>query len=267
MVDEARIRNIVRQVVQHSLGLSRQPSPTSHPQPPSDEFNGQSPVTISGSLITERDILSLPRSSEIRIPSSAALTPLARDHIVARRIRVVRTEDGTPSSHAQDGLSSPTGRTSTAPHSNSIAIGSDHGGFELKQELIMFLRESGCSVQDCGTDGVDSVDYPDYAYAVARLVADGRAERGIIVDGVGIGSCMAANKVPGIRAAMCYDLSTARNSREHNDANVLTLGGKMIGLQLARQIVQSWLSTTFAGGRHGRRVDKIMDIERRFVRR
>ena len=136
----------------------------------------------------------------------------------------------------------------------------------MKQELIMFLRESGCSVQDCGTDGVDSVDYPDYAYAVARLVADGRAERGIIVDGVGIGSCMAANKVPGIRAAMCYDLSTARNSREHNDANVLTLGGKMIDLQLARQIVQSWLSTAFAGGRHGRRVDKIMDIERRFVR-
>jgi ribose 5-phosphate isomerase B len=101
---------------------------------------------------------------------------------------------------------------------------------------------------------------------VARLVSDGRAWRGIIVDGAGIGSCMAANKVPGVRAAMCYDHATAVNSREHNDANVLTLGGMLLGANLARQVVKVWLETDFGGGRHARRVDKIMAIERRFLR-
>ncbi|MCG2770403.1 MAG: ribose 5-phosphate isomerase B [Anaerolineae bacterium] len=148
----------------------------------------------------------------------------------------------------------------------TVAIGSDHGGFDLKGQLVTYLGELGYKAHDCGTSSSESVDYPDYAYAVAKLVADGRAAWGIIVDGVGIGSCMAANKVPGVRAAMCYDISTARNSREHNNANVLTLGGQMIGLNLARQIVETWLDTPFAGGRHKRRVDKIMDIEKRFLK-
>jgi len=111
------------------------------------------------------------------------------------------------------------------------------------------------------------VDYPDFAYAVAGLVAERRAARGILVDGAGIGSCMAANKVPGIRAAMCYDVSTAANSREHNDANVLTLGAGLIGVNLAQQIVKTWLSTDFGGGRHARRVDKIMAIEKRYLKK
>jgi ribose 5-phosphate isomerase B len=111
------------------------------------------------------------------------------------------------------------------------------------------------------------VDYPDLAYAVAQLVSEGRAWRGIIVDGAGIGSCMAANKVPGVRAALCYDHATAINSREHNDANVLTLGGVLVGRSLARQIAKTWLETGFGGGRHGRRVDKIMQIEQRFLRK
>jgi ribose 5-phosphate isomerase B len=111
------------------------------------------------------------------------------------------------------------------------------------------------------------VDYADYAYAVANLVSEGRARWGIVVDGAGIGSCMAANKVPGVRAAMCYDHATALNSREHNDANVLTLGGALIGSSLARQIVEVWLGTDFGGGRHARRVGKIMDIEGRFLRK
>jgi ribose 5-phosphate isomerase B len=110
------------------------------------------------------------------------------------------------------------------------------------------------------------VDYPDFAFAVAQLVAQGRAWRGIIVDGAGIGSCMAANKVPGVRAAMCYDQATAFNSREHNNANVLTLGAGLIGSNLARQIVKTWLETAFGGGRHARRVNKIMDIEQRFLK-
>ncbi|MEJ2209291.1 MAG: ribose 5-phosphate isomerase B [Anaerolineae bacterium] len=146
-------------------------------------------------------------------------------------------------------------------------MGADHGGYALKENLKTYLGELGYDVVDCGTASTESVDYPDFAYAVARLVSDGQAWRGIMVDGAGIGSCMAANKVPGVRAAMCYDHATAVNSREHNDANVLTLGGVLLGTSLARQIVKVWLETEFGGGRHGRRVDKIMDIERRYLRR
>jgi len=139
----------------------------------------------------------------------------------------------------------------------SIAIGADHGGFPLKERLAFRLREAGHDVHDCGTDSTESVDYPDLALAVATLVAEGTCTYGIVVDGAGIGSAMAANKVPGVRAALCYDLSTARNSREHNHANVLTLGAGLIGDGLAWQIVQEWLSTPWGGGRHQRRVDKI----------
>ena len=144
-----------------------------------------------------------------------------------------------------------------------IAIGADHGGYALKGELIAHLQKQGYRVEDCGTYGTESVDYPDFAYAVARMVGRGEAWRGIIIDGAGIGSCMAANKVRGVRAAMCYDHATAINSREHNDANVLTLGAGLIGPNLARQIVDAWLTTDFGGGRHARRVSKIMAIERR----
>ena len=120
-------------------------------------------------------------------------------------------------------------------------------------------------MDDCGTHSTDSVDYPDFAYAVAKKVSEGDAWRGIIIDGAGIGSCMVANKVRGVRAAMCYDHATALNSREHNNANVLTLGAGLIFPTLARQIVLTWLNTIFAGGRHARRVDKITTIERRQV--
>ena len=136
----------------------------------------------------------------------------------------------------------------------------------MKQALAGHLRERGYSVIDCGTHGTESVDYPDLALAAARLVAQGQATAAIIVDGAGIGSCMAANKVPGIRAAMCYDEATAVNSREHNSANVLTLGAGLIGGALARRIVDTWLDTPHGGGRHARRVDKIMDIERRYLK-
>jgi len=120
---------------------------------------------------------------------------------------------------------------------------------------------------DCCTHSEAAVDYPDFAYAVACAVANGQARWGIVIDGAGIGSCMAANKVPGIRASMCYDVSTARNAREHNDANVLTLGARLIGEDLARQIVKTLLETPFGGDRHARRVNKIMEIERRFTRK
>ena len=145
----------------------------------------------------------------------------------------------------------------------TIALGADHGGFTLKESIKTFLRNGGYKVEDCGTSSVESVDYPDFAYAVAQQVSEGKAWRGIMIDGAGIGSCMVANKVPGIRAAMCYDHATAVNSREHNDANVLTLGAGLIGPNLALEIVQTWLNTDFAGGRHVRRVEKIMTIEKR----
>lgn len=148
-----------------------------------------------------------------------------------------------------------------------VAIGADHGGFNMKEMLKTYLGELGYSVIDCGTgDSKTGVDYPDFALKAALLVKEGKAWRGIVVDGAGIGSCMAANKVPGVRAAMCYDYATAVNSREHNDANLLTLGAGLIGDNLAKQIVKTWLGTDFGGGRHQNRIDKIIAIETRFLK-
>ena len=143
----------------------------------------------------------------------------------------------------------------------TIAIGADHGGFVLKSILKDDLTSAGYVVTDVGTHSPEAVDYPDFAHAVAKLVSLGQAWRGIVIDGAGIGSCMVANKVPGVRATLAYDLSSANNSREDNDANVLTLGAGLIGTNLAKQIVQTWLTTEFGGGRHVRRVDKITAID------
>ena len=147
-----------------------------------------------------------------------------------------------------------------------VAIGSDHGGFELKETLKTDLTAQGFEVIDCGTNSKEAVDYPDFALAVALQVASGAAWRGIVIDGAGIGSCMTANKVPGIRAAMCYDYASASNSREHNDANVLTLGAGLIGVSQAKLIVKTWLATEFGGGRHQKRIDKIIAIEQQFLK-
>jgi len=147
----------------------------------------------------------------------------------------------------------------------AIAIAGDHGGWRMKDAIGAWLTENGYAVRDCGTDSDDAVDYPDFAGAVAKLVADGSCKWGIVVDGAGIGSAMAANKVPGVRAANCHDISSARNSREHNYANVLTLGSGFLGNALALQIVQTWLDTEWGAERHGRRVDKITTIERSYT--
>ncbi len=150
--------------------------------------------------------------------------------------------------------------------SDSIAIGADHGGYPLKERISFRLKESGWEVVDCGTDSHEPVDYPDIAHAVASRVAGGECRWGIIIDGAGIGSSIVANKVPGVRASLCYDLSSARNAREHNHANVLTLGAGLIGEGLAWQIVETWLSTEWSGGRHARRVAKIDDVEAQYSR-
>ncbi|OFW10196.1 MAG: ribose 5-phosphate isomerase B [Acidobacteria bacterium RIFCSPLOWO2_02_FULL_67_36] len=144
-----------------------------------------------------------------------------------------------------------------------IAIGADHAGFALKQHLVATLQRLGHDVDDRGTDSEQSVDYPPICADVARLVAGGRADRGIVIGGSGQGEQMAANKVSGIRAALCNDLYTARMSREHNDANVLSMGGRLVATGLADEIVALWLKTPFEGGRHQKRVDQIMEIERK----
>ncbi|MCJ7694926.1 MAG: ribose 5-phosphate isomerase B [Anaerolineaceae bacterium] len=145
-----------------------------------------------------------------------------------------------------------------------VAIGADHGGIDLKELLKPLIEELGFEVIDVGTYTKESVDYPDFAHETAKLVSIGKAWRGIMIDGAGIGSCIVANKVPGVRAGMAYDYSSAVNSREHNDTNVLTLGAGLIGANLAKQIVMTWLTTEFGGGRHAPRVDKITAVEKQY---
>src|SRR3989440_547536 len=201
----------------------------------------------SKTVITETDVRGLAEGSRLRVAESARLTPLAADIVRERRIELVRR----------------------APRRGSraekiVAVGADHGGYPLKEELKAFLSELGHRVRDFGTNSTEAVDYPDFAHAVARAVAEGSADLGIIIDGAGVGSCMTANKVPGVRAAACYDVKVARNSREHNDANVLTLGSGTIDSKQMRDIVQVWLSTEITEERHKRRVAKIEAVERQY---
>ena len=184
---------------------------------------------------------------------------------VVRRVveaNLARGDDGaaTPGSVAG---AAPAGPVPTAGL-RRLALGADHGGFELKEKLKPFLADLGWSIDDCGTWNEQPVDYPDIALRVAERVAGGSAPVGIIIDGAGIGSAMAANKVPGVRAALCHDTTTARNSREHNDANVLTLGGKLIGLVQAQEIVRTWLGSECREERHRKRVALIDAIDRRY---
>lgn len=246
---EDQIRSMVRQVLLRTLG----PNGVAV-NPATDTARGRSQPARP--TVTEADVSAVPKGGQLAVPAGAVITPLARDTARERQVELV-SETPLPTGPSPS-LSSSGDRT--------VALGADHGGYQMKEDLKTFLGELGYQVMDCGTHSTASVDYPDIAYAVARLVAEGKARQGIIVDGAGIGSCMAANKVPGVRAALCYDHATAVNSREHNDANVLTLGGVLIGRNLARQIVKTWLETDFGGGRHARRVDKIMGIERRFLR-
>ncbi len=145
-----------------------------------------------------------------------------------------------------------------------VAIASDHGGYKLKGEIIGFLQKENIECKDLGTYSEKSVDYPDFALPVAEAVRSGEYTRGIIICGTGIGVSIAANKVPGIRAALCHDAFSARASREHNDANVLTMGERVLGVGPALEIVKIWLETEFQGGRHSRRLDKITRIEAKY---
>jgi ribose 5-phosphate isomerase B len=206
-------------------------------------------------VFTAADLERVAEGGEVVVTRDTLVTPLARDEAERRGIafRVVASPElavgGAPRSSEET--------------ARLVAIGADHGGFELKEQLKVYLRDWGYTVLDLGTDSTAAVDYPDFAEAVAKAVVRGDAWLGVVVDSAGIGSSIAANKVAGARAALCYDRATARNSREHNDANVLSLGAKLISPEAAREILAIWLSTPFAGGRHQRRVDKIKSIEER----
>ena len=201
----------------------------------------------SRSVITEDDVRGLPEGSRLRVAESARLTPLAADIVRERRIELVRRVPR---------------RGSRAER--IVAVGADHGGFPMKEELKSFLVELGHRVRDFGTNSTDAVDYPDFAHAVARAVAEGEADLGIVIDGAGVGSAMTANKVPGVRAAACYSVKVAVNSREHNGANVLTLGSGTINASEMRDIVRAWLAADLTEDRHKRRVAKIDAVERQY---
>jgi ribose 5-phosphate isomerase B len=202
-------------------------------------------------IITESEARLLARGETVMLARGGHITPLAQDTLRALRVTVVI--EGRASAEDQ----------SLAPRADvrSVAIGSDHTGVALRQTLVRLLRGRGLAVQDLGTDSAAPVDYPDVAAGVARLVARGEADAGIVIDGAGIGSAIAANKIPGIRAAMATTETIARYSREHNGANVLTLGATLLGVEEAQAIVTTWLGTAMREPRYIRRLAKIRDLE------
>jgi ribose 5-phosphate isomerase B len=265
-----RVRALVRDVLANALPAEEEgaaPISTSTEAPPATSsstptrFINTAPDETAGAqkeftrdesskmVITEDDVRGLEEGARLRVAEGARLTPLAQDIVRERRIELVRRVSRRGSRE-----------------SKMVAGGSDHGGFKMKEELKSFLAELGHRVRDYGTNSEDAVDYPDFAHAVARSVADSQADVGIIIDGAGVGSAMTANKVPGVRAAACYTVAVAKNSREHNDANVLTLGSGTINSAEMREIVKAWLSTAISEERHRKRVAKIEAVERQYTR-
>ena len=216
-------------------------------------------------VITEQVVRETAARGErlLQIPADAIVTPLAFETAAGKGIVLERTAAGG-TQKAPSLIPLPSAPQPAAQ--GTVAIGADHGGFSLKVTLVEFLRSNGFAVIDVGTRDEQPCDYPEFAHAVAQKVATGEANLGIMIDGAGIGSCMTVNKVPGIRGASCAHEITARNAREHNNANVLTLGSRLIGSELAKAVVKVFLQTPFAGGRHETRVAKIMDVERKYLK-
>jgi ribose 5-phosphate isomerase B len=198
-------------------------------------------------LLTEDDLRGLENGAKIRVAENVKFTPLAQDLIREKSIELIRKASRRGSIKVR-----------------SVAIGCDHGGFEMKEDLKNFLNGLGLNVRDFGTNSKDAVDYPDFAHAVAVAVSNRNCEVGIIIDGAGIGSVMTANKVPQVRAAACYSVALAKNSREHNGANVLTLGSGQNNFSEVKEIVEAWLSSEISEDRHKKRVGKIEAIERQY---
>ncbi|MEO8042143.1 MAG: RpiB/LacA/LacB family sugar-phosphate isomerase [Acidobacteriota bacterium] len=200
-------------------------------------------------LITEDDLRGLDFGSRVRVSESVKFTPLASDIVREKGIILIQKKSRS------EGLKV-----------SSVGIGADHGGYAMKEQLKTFLEQLGLQVRDFGTNSTDAVDYPDFAYAVARSVAAKHVDIGIVIDGAGIGSAMAANKVSGVHAAACYSATLARNSREHNGANVLTLGSGQSSFEEVKDIVRAFMTTEITEERHKRRVAKIDAIEKEYKR-
>jgi len=212
-------------------------------------------------VVTEAQVRAAAKTGRaLDLPPGAIVTPAARDLAATLGVSLGGGSADTGAA-AQPAAPAPPAAADRAPGRAVVVLGADHGGFPLKEQLKATVAELGYDALDLGTNDAQPVDYPDFAVAVARAVAEGRGWRGIMIDGAGIGSAMAANKVAGVRAALCYDVTTARNAREHNDANLLTLGGTLIGTRLAVDIVRAFLATEFGGGRHAKRVDKINSLD------
>ena len=240
-MNREELKNIIREVLVKNL-----PGEAARPGPEADSAG---PVD----LVTEVTVMTA-RSDGVEILTGprAVITPLARE--TAERYGVTIREAPAAAEAPRESRPEP----APPPDRETIALGADHGGYALKEILKRFLtEESGYAVMDFGTDTPETVDYPDFAHRVAGAVSRGEAWRGIIVDGVGVGSAMVANRHPGVRAAALAGIVEVINAREHNDANVLCLGGRMIGDLLARALTVTFLNTAFAGGRHERRVNKI----------
>jgi ribose 5-phosphate isomerase B len=260
MSDETRnrVRALVREVLAKAVPSDATSQSDAGDTPPS-RFVQIAPEKVSPaavtrdesskSVITEDDVRGLESGAVLRIGEDARLTPLAADIVREKRIELVRRA-------ARRGSKA----------SKLVAVGADHGGFKMKEDLKGFLNELGHRVQDFGTNSEDAVDYPDFAHAVAQAVANGTSDVGIVIDGAGVGSAMTANKVPGVRAAACYSVAVARNSREHNGANVLSLGSNTINDKEMREIVAAWLSTELTEDRHRKRVAKIDAIQKQYQR-
>lgn len=246
-----RVRELVRQVLE---SVPEEPEPDAHvPQhvvvnslqdKVGREFDRDESAK---SLITEDDLRGLEPGSKVRVADGVKFTPLARDIIAEKNIELIKKVSRRGELKAR-----------------SVAIGADHGGFATKEQLKDYLKGLGLQVQDKGTKSEDAVDYPDFAHAVAKAVGNRQVDAGIIIDGAGIGSAMTANKVPGVRAAACYSVVLAKNSREHNGANVLTLGSGQNSFNEIKDIVHAWLTSEITEDRHKKRVGKIETIENQY---
>jgi ribose 5-phosphate isomerase B len=215
-------------------------------------------------LVSERTVLAAVAAgqSTVPVPAGALVTAQARDTARDRGVVLVPQEAaGAGGATATSVPAAPT----AAPPPKTLALGCDHAGFAYKSALAEHARGLGWAVVDVGTDSEAAVDYPDFAFAVARAVQTGQVRFGVMIDGVGVGSAMVANKVPGVRAALCPDVFSAFNARAHNDANVLTLGSRTMGVETCRRVLSEFLAVPFEGGRHAARVQKITDVEARFL--
>ena len=222
-------------------------------------------------LVSERTVLAAAAAGQasIPVPPNALVTAQARDTAKARSIRLdVGTPDAPTTAPQTAAVQTAAVQSAAMPDPRAarrLALGCDHAGFAYKTALAAHAASLGWTVVDVGTDSEAAVDYPDFAFAVARAVHAGHVRFGVMLDGVGVGTAMVANKLPGVRAALCPDVFSAFNARAHNDANVLTLGSRTMGVETCRRVLAEFLSVAFEGGRHAGRLQKIADVEARFL--